>query len=264
MRASREALAAADSQARFAARARAERRAGRWRLARRLALAAIPVAVVAVVAFTPVFAVREGEIEVSGIAGTVTEEQVTGVLGSVVGTPLARLNLAGLTEDVEAIRGVKSASVTREWPTGLAVAIDARIPVAAVADGDRYVLVDDEAVQLAAVARVPDGVPAVDVPLTDSDARTLRTVLDVLEAIPPSLAARISQIGAETRDTVQFTLGEGQHVVWGDASESALKAAALDILLATSADEYNVSAPTMPFLRSVKPAGDADGPEGLP
>jgi cell division protein FtsQ len=216
------------------------------------------VGLAAAVFFSPVFAVREGQIEVRGIAGVVTAEEVTAALAPAVGVPLARLDLGDLTAGVEEIRGVKSASMSREWPTGLRVSIEPRLPVAAVRDGGRYVLLDVEGVQLAAVAQPPEGTPEVDVPLSDSDARTLRTVLDVLNTIPAPLAARISSIGAETRDTVQFTLAGGEHVIWGDASQSALKAAALDILLKTPAVEYNVSAPTMPFLRS---APEEQGPE---
>jgi cell division protein FtsQ len=257
----REALAAADSRDRFAARARAERRAARWRAVRR----AIPVLVIAglaaVVAFSPVFAVREGQIQVQGVGGVVTQSQVTEVLAPVIGTPLIRLDLGALTSEVEAIIGVKSASMKRVWPTGLAVSIEPRLPVAAVRDGDRYVLLDTEAVQLAAVAEVPEGVPEVTVPLSAPNARTLRAVLSVLETMPAALASRIASIGAETQDTVHFTLATGQFVAWGDASQSPLKAAALDILLQTPAAEYNVSAPTMPFLRAAAtpPEEDSDG-----
>ncbi|MDR1295252.1 MAG: FtsQ-type POTRA domain-containing protein, partial [Bifidobacteriaceae bacterium] len=224
----RETAEALTSTERFAARARAERRAGRWRVVRRLAVAAIPVALAAVVFFSPVCAVRDGQIQVRGIAGVVTADQVAEVMAPVVGVPLARLDLGHLAADVESIRGVKSASVARVWPTGVTVSIEARIPVAAVADGGRFVLLDAEGVQLAAVAAPPAGVPEVDVPLTDSDARTLRTVLEVLDSIPASLAATIASIGAATRDTVHFTVAGGQHVVWGDASQPALKAAALE------------------------------------
>lgn len=258
---SQEAAAAEDSRERFAARARAERRAARWRAVRRTALAAIPVALAAVVYFSPVCAVREGQIQVRGIAGVVTAEQVADIMAPVVGVPLPRLNLGRLASEVEAIRGVKSASVSRVWPTGVTVSIEARIPVAAVADGDRFVLLDAEGEQLAAVAAPPAGVPEVDVPLTDSDARTLRTVLDVLDTMPASRAASIASIGAATRDTVQFTLASGQQVVWGDASQPALKAAALDILLRTPAAQYNVSAPTMPFLRALSDDADNESPE---
>jgi cell division protein FtsQ len=95
--------------------------------------------------------------------------------------------------------------------------------------------------------------------LADSNARTLKTVLAVLDTIPPSLASRIASIGAETQDTVQFTLTSGHRVAWGDATQSQLKAAALEVLLRTPAAEYNVSAPTMPFLRSAEEVNGGEG-----
>ncbi|MDR0432139.1 MAG: cell division protein FtsQ/DivIB [Bifidobacteriaceae bacterium] len=251
--------ALADSRDRFAARARAERRAAGWRIARRVALAAALAGVAGVVLFSPVFAVREGQIEVRGIAGVVTPEQVGEVVAPAVGVPLARLNVGQLAGQVEEIRGVKSASVARVWPTGMTVTIEPRIPVAAVARQGDFVLLDNEGVQLAAVLEPPSGVPVIDVPLTDRDARTLQTVLGVLATIPADLAAKITSIGAATRDTVEFTLAGGQQVLWGDASQSALKAAALKVLLRTPAAEYNVSAPNMPFLRVADGGGDGEG-----
>jgi cell division protein FtsQ len=204
----------------------------------------------AVVLFTPVFAVRSGEITVRGIDGVVTEQSVTDALNPAVGVPLARLDLGELTAGLEQLAGVKSAVVQRKWPTGLEVQIAARLPVAAVPDGAAWVLLDAEAVAVARVEAQPAGLPAVEVPLDGPNRRTLGAVLDALRAMPGSVRGRVSDIGADTQDTVHFTLDGGKSVVWGDASDAALKAAALEVLLGRPAAEYNVSAPTMPFLRA--------------
>jgi len=237
---------------RVAERTKAERRSGMWRTARNIVLAAIPVGAAAVVFFTPVFAVRAGEVAVSGIGGVLTGQEVAAVLDEAVGTPLVRLNTGALAERLEELPAVKSAMIGRKWPTGLSVEIEVRVPVAVVRDEPSWALLDAEGVKIAKVAVVPADLPQVAVPA--GAPRTLRAVLEVLETLPGDLRARIADVGGETEDSVHFTLETGEKVVWGDSSQPAVKAAALAALLKTKAELYNVSAPTMPFVRG----GEAD------
>jgi cell division protein FtsQ len=217
----------------------------------------------AVVFFTPVCAVRQSEIEVLGVEGVVSEAAVTRALTPVVGTPLARLDLGSLRGRIGEIRGVKNADVRREWPTGLLVTIEARRPAACVQrEGGGWTVLDRDAVQIADVAQAPKGLPEVVVPLDDSNRRTLRAVLDVLDSIPKALRSQIAEVGAESRDTVHFILDSGARVDWGDSGEPELKAATLQVLMKTPAAQYNVSAPTMPFLRQASEEQASEEGEG--
>jgi cell division protein FtsQ len=254
----------AATAARFEAKAKADRRARRWRVARHGLYVLVPVALAAVVWFTPVCAVRQGEIEVRGIGGVVSQATIDQRLRTAVGTPLAQLNTGALAKRLDSVAGVKSATVRRVWPTGLRVTIDPRIPAACVQSGGAWVLLDGDAVELGTVATPPAGLPQVDVPLRAGNARTLRSVLDALAGMPAWLTGEIAHIGATTQDTVHFTLTSGAQVAWGDGSAPALKAAALKVLLgqagkSAAASAFDVSAPTLPYIRPPSQSPSASG-----
>jgi cell division protein FtsQ len=214
----------------------------------------VPVAVVAGIAaliyFTPVFAVRAGDIEVRGLGGWVDRNAVSEVLSKDVGVPLARLSTKRLEAALEAMPAVESAEVKRDWPTGLTVTLVPRVPAAAVLDGDLYVLLDASAEEVAWVEDPPDGLPVIDVPLTEGNRRIVAAVLTVAGSLPAELAQQVVSIGAKTEDTVAFKLTRGTEVIWGDSSEPALKAAAVNVLLnQPGVTQIDVSAPDSPVVR---------------
>jgi cell division protein FtsQ len=214
----------------------------------------VPVVVVAGVAalvyFTPVFAVRAGDIEVRGLGGWVDRAAVSEVLSQDVGVPLARLSTKRLEEALRAMPAVESAEVKRDWPTGLTVTLVPRVPAAAVLDGELYVLLDASAEQVAWVEEAPEGLPVIEVPLTEGNRRIVAAVLTVAASLPAELAQQVVSIGAKTEDTVAFKLTNGVEVIWGDSSGSALKAAAVEVLLGQSGvKQIDVSAPDSPVIR---------------
>jgi hypothetical protein len=125
--------------------------------------------IAALIYFTPVFAVRAGDIEVRGLGGWVDRNAVSEVLSKDVGVPLARLSTKRLEAALEAMPAVESAEVKRDWPTGLTVTLVPRVPAAAVLDGDLYVLLDASAEEVAWVEDPPDGLP-----VGERAARTVR------------------------------------------------------------------------------------------
>ncbi|MDR2379386.1 MAG: cell division protein FtsQ/DivIB [Bifidobacteriaceae bacterium] len=245
----------ADAAARRARDAfRARRRAARWaataRLARWLIPAAVAAGAAAVLWFSPVFAVRAGDIEVSGLGGWIDRGQVSEALAKDVGVPLIRLDLNETERRLTALAPVKRARVTRAWPTGLNVVLEARQPAAAVPEGESYLLLDAEAHPVAQVDQPPEGLPVIAVPVTDGNRRTVESVLAVAAALPEWLVARVATIGADTEDTVTMTLTDGVQVLWGDSSLTALKAAAVEILLKEPAvQSIDVTAPEFPVVR---------------
>jgi cell division protein FtsQ len=221
-----------------------------WRTLRRLAMIMVVLALAVVVFWTPVFALQADQIVVTGLGGVVTSQEVEQVLAGSVGKPLARLSLGQIAKQLEGRPGIKTAKVQRQWPHGLLVDVEPRQPVAVVRDQQRWVVLDANAVQLGYLDQAPEALPQVAVPLTDSSGRVLRSVLAVIDALPDSLRSQVVNIGAQTVDTVSFYLTSGQQVVWGNAEQSALKAATLSVMMRTPATLYDVSAPTTPFLRS--------------
>ncbi|MEV7973110.1 cell division protein FtsQ/DivIB [Cellulomonas sp. NPDC089187] len=256
-------VVAQGSAARFAERARAHRRLTQRRI---LIAAGAVVAVVGVawlLFFSPVLALDATQVEVSGADSVVAMDQVQAVVDSRDGVPLPRVDTSALRSELLEVPGVRDATVTRQWPHGLSVALVAREPVAAVPEdadvvqsaegtpaGAGFALVDEEGVQVGRADAPPEGLPVVAVPVGEE--RVLSAVLGVLEQLPPDLLAQVGEVAATTQDSVNFTLRDGATVEWGSDQESALKAAVLGALRAApetaGAARYDVSAPTMPVV----------------
>jgi cell division protein FtsQ len=238
------------SQEAFKARRKAARLATVARVAKWVVPAALVIAVAAVLWFSPVFAVRAGDIEVSGLGGWIDRAEVSKVLAKDVGVPLVRISPERIEQRLMALPAVKQATVTRAWPTGLDVRLEPRVAAAAVKDGEAFVLLDSEAAPVASVDAAPEGLPIIAVPLTEGNQRTVESVLRVAASLPEWLSTQVVSIGAETEDTVAFTLASGVKVYWGDSSEAAVKAAAIEVLMKQPAVEsIDVTAPEFPFVR---------------
>ncbi|MDR2374518.1 MAG: cell division protein FtsQ/DivIB [Bifidobacteriaceae bacterium] len=243
-------LAASRTQAAFKAR----RRAARWGAFQRAARWAAPAVVLAGAAallwLSPVFAVRAGDIEINGLGGWIDRAEVSRVLAKEVGVPLVRVSPSQIEARLLELTPIKAASVERAWPTGLTVRLEPRRAAAAVQDGAEYVLLDAEAAVVIRVDQPPQGLPIIAVPLTDGNRRTVESVLRVAASLPEWLTAQVASLGAETEDTVTLTLAGGVVVAWGDSSNGALKAAAVEVLLKEpNVNAIDVTAPEFPVVR---------------
>ena len=238
------------SSERFAEKARLHRRL----LLRKYLIGAVILAAVLtgawLVFFSSVFSLRSGEVSVMGAGEFVNKSEVVAVLDSEVGTPLARLDLDEISQRVAQVRGVSSGIVRRDWPHGVRVSVAQRTPVAAVKSDDTYVLLDADGVRVGEVDEAPDDLALAKVPLKKGRESSLAAVLTVLDAIPPELREEITEIGADTRDTVYFALQDDVRVEWGSADDSALKVSVLSVLRQEDAKVYDVSAPTLPVTRN--------------
>ena len=239
-------------QARLAERKRTERRRALVAASRWVAAGAVVIGIVAAVAMSPLFALDSAKIELQGVSNEIDPVAVTSLLAEYEGESLALLNTRGITHDLEAMVGVRDATVERVWPAGLRVTLVARHPVAAVAGAEGYILLDADAVNVGVSEAAPEGLPVVDVPLGDE--RILDAVLEVIRSLPSDLLARVGAVAAPTEDSVSFTLRDGPRIEWGSAEESALKAQVLTVMLAsegaTTAAVIDLSAPTLPITKS--------------
>lgn len=252
------------SAARFAERAKARRRLA-WRQILVVAGSVVAAGALAwLLLLSPALALDTAQVRVTGAGTVVAVEQVRAVVDAEGGTPLTRLDTAALRTALLDVPGVRDATVSRDWPHGLTVALVSREPVAAVpessdvvthAEGDAgseegYALVDSEGVKVGRADAPPEGLPVVDVPVGES--RILAAALGVLESLPDALLADIGSVAASTQDTVQFVLRDGAEVQWGSAQDPELKAAVLQALRAApetaGSARYDVSAPTMPVV----------------
>lgn len=256
-------VVAQGSAARFAERARAHRRLTQRRILIVLGALVAAGGLAWLLFFSPVLALHAAQVQVTGADSVVAVDQVRAVVDARDRVPLPRLDTAALRSELLEVPGVRDATVTREWPHGLSVALVAREPVAAVPEGSDvaqsaegtptgagFALVDEEGVQVGRADEAPEGLPVIEVPVGEE--RVLSAVLGVLEQLPADLLAQVGQVSATTQDSVNFTLRDGAAVEWGSSQDSALKAAVLSALRAApetaGSTRYDVSAPTMPVV----------------
>ena len=229
-------------------RLRERTRARRILLARRIALTLVTLVLAAggvwVAFFSPVFAFSSSAVVVSGEDGTlVTADSVRSSIASFEGVPLTRLNTQAVARAVESNVAVRSASVSRRWPTSLRVSVTMRTGMAVEAASGGYWLVDDQGV---AFQQVPS---AGDYPLAtlpEDRATGAADIASALGALDEATRAQVASV-TSTGTQVNFTLRGGQTVKWGTRGDAPQKARVLATLLANvQASTYDVSSPNHP------------------
>jgi len=188
------------------------------------------------------------EVDVSG-AETVRASDIRVRSGIEVGEPLVRVDLASAERRIGALAVVRSVSVTRQWPHGVLVSIEERVPIAVVEIGGRLRGMDADGVVFRDYAKAPPGLPRVETTIgTTSEA--LKEAADVISALPQELTLIVDHVEVESVDKISLVLKDGREVIWGSAEESATKAEVLATLLATvKAQVYDVSVPSKPTTR---------------
>ena len=229
-------------------RLRERTRARRILLARRIALTFVTLALAAggvwVAFFSPVFAFSSSAVIVSGEDGTlVTADSVRSSIASFEGVPLTRLNTQAVARAVESNVAVRSASVSRRWPTSLRVSVTMRTGMAVEAASGGYWLVDDQGI---AFQQVPSAGEYPLATLPEDRATGAADIASVLGALDEATRAQVSAV-TSTGTQVNFTLRGGQTVKWGTRGDAPQKARVLATLLANvQASTYNVSSPNHP------------------
>ena len=214
---------------------------------------ALVAALLAGAVYSPVLALRT--ITVSGTS-LLTPDQVQTALEPLRGKPLPQIGDDDVSRLLEPLVQVKSVSAEARPPSGLAVTVHERVPVALVKQGEQYQLVDVDGVQLATTADPS----SVSLPVIDGGAGTIgqdlfKATAAVLGALPADVLAKLSNASAQSVDAVELKLVDGQTIVWGNASEKELKAKVLAALLKAPADPknpvrvYDVSVPRHPVTR---------------
>ncbi|MFF1786593.1 cell division protein FtsQ/DivIB [Kitasatospora sp. NPDC058243] len=239
----------------------AEESAPRLRLSRRgivvlSVLGAVVLGVLAwVVFFSSVLDVRE--VAVQGPKDEkLTADQVREAIGGIGDGPLARVDLDAVQRRVEAIPRVAKAEVWRGWPHTLRVKVVQRTAVAAVKGEDgQFTQVDAVGVSFATEAAPPEGVPVVELRLSqqakDADgvisrAQLVQGAVSVAAGLPPEVAKRAGAVLVHSYDDIQLQLSGGATVRWGSPEQTDRKARTLVALMAQKGSNFDVSAPEAP------------------
>ena len=177
--------------------------------------------------------------------------QVTAAADVPLGTPLLRVDVGAVTRSVETIPQVASASVTRDWPDRLVIAVTERVPVMGVRmAGGGYDLVDQTGVIVRWTPALPGELPLLKTALPGAALRgstEVTTAADVLAELSPWLAGQVTAVQAapvaEGTEQVTLDLRDGKTVQWGSPGDAAQKNRELAILLPGSAHLVDVSTP---------------------
>jgi cell division protein FtsQ len=127
---------------------------------------------------------------------------------------------------------VASVEVTRNWPDSVVVTVVERVPVAVVGPPERRSLVDADGVLFDTVTgSAPEGVVPLEVATPGPDDPATLAGTAALSELPDAVREQVEGAAAAGPDDISLTLTDGTLVLWGDASESGAKAAALVGLL---------------------------------
>ena len=233
---------------RLSERRRALRTLRLHRLGTALGLLGAAAVLVWAVVFSPLLALRAGDVTVTGSDGTVQAADVQRIVAAHEGISLVRLDPAAVGREVaDSLVRVRTARVTRSWPHGVRVDLTMRRPIAVHEVEQGYEVLDSEAVVLETVPAPPSGLVMIaGQDGAEPDARAVAAVTGVVGSLDADTLARVDRGSAGSTGQVTLVLSDGARVRWGDASESALKARVLKVLLSQRASVYDVSSPHAP------------------
>lgn len=238
-----------DEVRRFTRRSRHRRAA--WVTA--IAVVVALVGTVTIAVYSPLLALTR--IEITGTS-SVDPAKVLQAVDGQLGTPLALVDSDQLTRDLEQFTLIQSYVTETVPPHTLIIHVTERKPVGSLVTASGFTVVDPAGVTITEQGTRPEGIPTIEVAGADVDSDVFDSVVEVLLALPDSVASRVDRITAATQDDVTLVFsGAGQRVVWGSADESNLKARVLAALMATQGEnarvEYDVSAPLSAVIRPV-------------
>lgn len=194
---------------------------------------------------TPVLGVRT--VAVTGTSA-VPADAVRSALAVGQGTPLLQLDLDAAARRVAAIPEVAAAQVRRDFPSTVTVTVTERRATLAVAQPDGTHLLDATGVDFA-TGPAPAGVPALLTPTPGSGDDATRAALAVVTALPPGLAAQVTEVRAPTASEVSLALADGRTVVVGSADQAARKGAVAAVLLTQPGQTADVTSPDLPTMK---------------
>jgi cell division protein FtsQ len=196
---------------------------------------------------TSVLGVRE--VQVVG-AGILTPLQVQEAAAVPMRQPLARVDLDKVRARVQGLAAVERAAVSRSWPGTIKVEVVERTPVMAVPAGQQqWTLVDGGGVAYRTVSRVPAGVPLAKLAAPGPADVNTRSALTVLAALTGELRGQLLGIAVKAPAQIKLVLRHDRIVVWGDDTQSAIKAQVATALLKHKGNTIDVSAPAAVTIR---------------
>jgi cell division protein FtsQ len=174
-----------------------------------------------------------------------TQQQILAAAEVPLGAHLAELDTQAIQARVGALAPVRHVDVSREWPDGVLIKVTERTPVAVVEIDGSYHAMDSQGVLFRDYPHPPAGMPRVQ-STANTDSAALAEAARVIASLPHSLSTEVDHVQVQNVDRIALVLHGGRTVIWGNASQSALKAEVLARLLPHPARTYDVSVPGQP------------------
>ncbi|MDJ0393092.1 FtsQ-type POTRA domain-containing protein [Rhodococcus sp. G-MC3] len=206
------------------------------------AVAAIVIAGVCAVYFTPMLSVRA--IEVDG-AVSVSETDIVAELDVPLGERLVSVDAGAAAQRVASIPALASVRVQRMYPSTVRVTVTERAAVVFVDEPDGTHLLDSTGVDFAVAPPAPGVVRLVTQSPGPADPPT-ESALTALDSMPVSLRGQIGEVRASSVSDVSFLLLDGRTLVWGNQDNSERKSAVALALLSQPGQILDVSSPDLP------------------
>lgn len=204
-------------------------------------------AVSAAVVFSPFMAVRS--IEVSG-AQAVSVDVLKRRLAGFVGRPLALVGEREVRAVLADFKQVESYKLELVPPHTVRLQLRERVALVSVAEGAGFALYDLAGVRIGFVAAPPPGVPVATDAAAVVASEAFRACARVVSVLPEEVRAAAASVTSSGEGDVSLVLSSGLRVVWGDGSDSRLKAVVLTRMLerlgVDAARVIDLSAPTAP------------------
>lgn len=232
-----------------------ERRKARWkllayRLGAGLAIVSVIVFLVWLIFFSPVLALKERELVVMGLEDEERQVLVDPHVSSYLGSPLLRIPLGSLEEQILSSPSVAAVEIKRTWPDGLEVAVVRRDPVAVVESSMGTAVIGTDGVAIEPAGTQSEGLPLIKTSATEQAAVVADGAagVEVWQSLTEDVAQQVEFLEVNRRRTT-LQLTDGIEVVWGSSEASALKSEVLALLIeAQPAEAYDVSDPIRPVV----------------
>ncbi|MEE8668645.1 MAG: cell division protein FtsQ/DivIB [Bifidobacterium mongoliense] len=209
--------------------------------------------------FSPVLRLESDRIEVHGGNEWVSGQRIKEIAAKQSGRSLLLVSTSEVTAQLGDIPGVSAAKADKRYPRGMSVTITAQKPAAMLkASDDDLTAVDDRGRILNSVKGASaSGIPMIEVGNVNDGLRdrAVLAALKILGDLPEQMRHRISKVSARTQDSITTELDDGRYaVLWGDASDLALKQAVVDKIVNDPTKigdkhQVDVSAPLRPIIK---------------
>lgn len=220
----------------------------RWPVMLALSLVlALLVGGAGVVWYSPVLGLRTVVVDGSGAPDLAA--QVRQAVGVPDGSPLIRIDVAGVRDRVAAVGPVASVSVRKQWPHSLVITVTERVPLAVTQADGHWWLLDATGKPYQQIASPPADLMPIQLATPGVGDRATLAALGILGSLTPKIRDQVRSIVAPNGYDISLALTGGRTVVWGSNSDNATKLLVLPALLRRPGTTYDITDPTLATVR---------------